>query len=102
MSTPSPPSAGGEPAKKVAACAKSRGAVLYGAHWCGYTRRQLELFGESRGEINYVECSDKNPTEHAACVERGISAYPTWLIDEKQVRGYRDLEALGRALRCPQ
>lgn len=74
-----------EQKKKLAACVKAKGATLcvcrhlrsplsvrrFGAQWCGYTRKQLELFGAAQSELAYVECSEKSPENEALCNEKG-------------------------------
>ncbi|AOH37335.2 vitamin K epoxide reductase family protein [Luteimonas sp. JM171] len=62
---------------------QATGARYYGASWCGSCARQNRLFGASAERLPYVECSPAGrggPTARA-CVEAGVSSYPTWQIN---------------------
>jgi len=68
-----------------AECLTDKGAVLYGAEWCRYTKQQKESFGDSFRHIRYVECVD----QESLCDSKGINrTYPTWILDGKMIRGY--------------
>jgi uncharacterized membrane protein len=65
------------------------GAVFYGAHWCPSCREQKRLFGGAANKLPYVECAQGGPNAGMInrCVRAGVSGYPTWVIDSKQVVG---------------
>jgi len=84
--------------KNLADCLKEKKAVLYGASWCGYTRKQLDAFGSAKSSVEYVECSDSEGIQK--CKDKGVTAYPTWHIGGKEVLGMRDLESLQRLSQC--
>lgn len=78
----------------VAACLKDADAALYGAEWSSETKAQLDLFGTSKEDVAYVECSQegtKKPTPE--CAKLNIP-YPTWVIGGKQYFGFKTLEEL--------
>tara|TARA_Y100000994_G_scaffold202083_1_gene172939 strand:+ start:468 stop:905 length:438 start_codon:yes stop_codon:yes gene_type:complete len=66
------------------------GAKLYGADWCGYTQEQKLSFGkEGTKFLNYQNCGDK---ENLDC--DSIEAYPTWIINNKKIEGFKSLDQL--------
>ena len=66
------------------------GAKLYGADWCGYTQEQKLSFGKQGTKLlNYQNCGDK---ENREC--DSIEAYPTWIINNKKIDGFKSLEQL--------
>ena len=80
----------------IAKCLSSKGAVLYGASWCPYTREQIASFKNGFQHLNYVECTEKS----ALCRQNGISAYPTWIIRGTRVLGYRPPAEIGSIAGC--
>ena len=77
-------------------CLSAKGAVLYGASWCPYTVSQLEAFGASSSQLNYVECT-QDPT---TCSNAGVTAYPTWVVNGRMIEGYCDLPTIASAAGC--
>lgn len=67
------------------------GAKYYGASWCVNCRQQTRLFGVSAARLPYVECSPagQGGPVAPACLDAGITAYPTWVI-----RGQRYTQVL--------
>jgi hypothetical protein len=59
-----------------AKCLADRGAVMYGAEWCGHCKENKAAFGDSFKFINYVECPDNTQV----CTDNGIQSFPTWLV----------------------
>ena len=80
----------------IAECLTARGAVLYGASWCSWTKKQIESFGESFRHIVYVECTANSEK----CDAAGIGSYPTWIIKGKRYSGFRPPEALADLAGC--
>lgn len=79
-----------------AQCLTEKGAVMYGAYWCGHCKEQKDMFGESFQYINYVECTEKEQT----CDDSGITGYPTWIIDEEVHTGVQPLHKLAGLSQC--
>lgn len=74
----------------------NKGAKMYGAYWCGYCKKQKELFGEQAlSKINYIECDarGKNPQVNL-CRNAKITGFPTWEINGKMYPGMRSLNDL--------
>jgi len=81
----------------LAKCLTAKGAELYGADWCPYTRQQIDVFRDGFRYLRYIEC-----TENAAlCRKKGIPGYPTWLIRGGQLPGYRSPRSLAAYAGCP-
>lgn len=58
------------------------GVKYYGASWCVNCRQQTREFGVSAARLPYVECSPagQGGPVAPACLDAGITAYPTWVI----------------------
>lgn len=80
----------------IAKCLSAEGAILYGASWCTYTQKQIASFGDGYQYLSYVECTE----QASLCKEKGISAYPTWIIDGSRYQGYRVPTAIGAIAGC--
>lgn len=86
----------------LAECLTDKGIKFYGANWCGWCKRQRELFGEAESALPYIECIDEETEEMTAeCQERGISSFPTW-ISEDGVKspGYKSIQDLAQLSGC--
>jgi len=82
---------------KFIACLKKADFVIYGANWCGWTKKLVEtLGGWDMVKPIYVECT-KN---EELCKEKEIQGYPTILIKDKEYEGARSLEQFGAATGC--
>ena len=82
----------------LAACLSEGGYVLYTADYCGHCRRQTEMFGKAAARLTSVSCKKKMfDDKEAACVEAGVTAYPTWVAPDGSgrsgVRGLAELAA---------
>ena len=77
---------------------KKVGAKMYGAYWCPYCTRQMEMFGAAFRSIDYVECDPrgKNPRPNL-CQAAKIKGYPTWEINGKFYPGVQSFEELAEA-----
>lgn len=81
---------------------KASGATLYGASWCGYTQKQLEVLGcdesnTSDSGVKYVAC--ERPENEEVCKAAGVDAFPTWHLSGQMYPGYMDLERLQSLLK---
>lgn len=79
-----------------AQCLTEAGLKMYGTDWCGYCKKQKELFGDSFQYIDYIDC-DKNRQE---CLDAGVKGYPTWKINEQNYPGLQSLERLAELTEC--
>ncbi|MEL6854747.1 MAG: hypothetical protein AAFO83_06510 [Cyanobacteria bacterium J06607_13] len=73
------------------------GAKMYGAYWCPHCAVQKDYFGGAVSQIPYVECDAEGFNSQAElCAEKGIAAYPTWIIDGEYYPGAQPLGRLAR------
>lgn len=79
-----------------AQCLTNKNAVLYGTEWCPHCTRQKELFENSVKYINFVDCD----VNRNICMEKGITGYPTWIINEKKYLGTQQLSTLAEITGC--
>lgn len=86
-----------------AKCLTEKGAKFYGAYWCGWCKKQKELFKEAAKFLPYIECIDKETNQMTSqCQSAGISGFPTWEFPEKgKSSGYKSLEQLAELSGCP-
>ena len=62
---------------------------VYGADWCGWTRKQKEELEKNGVNFDYYDCSkdgEKCPS--------GIQGFPTLEVNGKRTAGYKDPEHL--------
>lgn len=86
-----------------AQCLKDKGAEFYGAFWCPHCQKQKALFGSSKKYLPYIECSTPDGRgQTAACTEKGIKTYPTWVFpDMSSTTGETSLAVLSEKTGCP-
>ncbi len=79
------------------------GAKFYGAFWCPACQEQKRLFGASAERLPYVECTPngRGGGLAPACATRGISSFPTWIINGRRYSGVIEPEDLARYSRFP-
>lgn len=81
----------------LVSCLKEKKFVVYGADWCPYCAEVVKSFGGKEViEPVYVECT----VEETLCREKGVTGYPTILIDDKPYQGQRTLEGFAAATNC--
>jgi len=85
-----------------AQCLTEKGVKMYGAYWCPHCANQKDIFGNSFGYVNYIECSLPNrggKTE--ICIEEDIKVYPTWeFADGNRKEKVHSLEQLSAFSGC--
>lgn len=88
--------------ENFAKCLTQKGMRFYGAFWCGWCKKQKELFGEAAQYLPYIECSDPETRQLTPeCQEAGITSFPTWqLPDGKKSPGFKTLENLAQLSGC--
>lgn len=86
----------------LATCLKERGAVFYGAFWCGHCKNQKTMFGKSASLLPYVECSSTDGQQQLqACKDKNIGTYPTWVFaDGTRESGEISLKDLSEKTGC--
>lgn len=84
--------------RKFVDCLAQAGLKIYGANWCGWTKRLVTMLGgfDLVAPI-YVECT----VQQELCDSEGIRGYPTIKINGTEYHGERTFDALSRATGCP-
>lgn len=75
------------------------GARMYAAYWCGYCRRQQELFGaDAAQQLEIVECDPRGTNPQVdRCRAANVASFPTWEINGQIYRGMQSLNQLADA-----
>ena len=81
---------------EFAKCLSEKGVSMYGTSWCSHCNNQKKAFGGSFQYVNYVECTENEDL----CNEKGITGYPTWIIDGKQYSGGQTFSRLSELTGC--
>ncbi|MES2437365.1 MAG: hypothetical protein V4519_05145 [Patescibacteria group bacterium] len=84
-------------------CLKDEGATFYGAFWCPHCQATKKLFGSSKDNLPYVECSTPDGKgQLPICIEKGIDTYPTWIFKDGSIlKGELSLQQLSEKTSCP-
>lgn len=98
---------GVDPLLSFAQCIAKSKAILYIADDSEISDDQLALFEDYDTELNYVNCTNDNPTTSTkmpylkACTDKKITAFPTWTFPKtKNVVGLKDLKYIAKATGC--
>ena len=65
-------------------------SVLYILPTCSHCKEQKDLFGVNVKYLNMIDCSKNVQT----CINSGIEATPTWVIDGQKYVGVQSIEKL--------
>lgn len=84
-----------EISEKLAICI-GKNSIYYGQTGCSACKTQENLFGENFKHINHIDCR----RDMQICVEAGISATPTWIINNQQHVGVQSIEKLKELTKC--
>lgn len=87
-----------EKLKEFSSCLAKKGLKIYGANWCGWTKKLVvETLGgfEVAGE-SYIECTE----EKELCASEEVTGYPTIKLNGEPYSGERTLDALGKETGC--
>lgn len=79
-----------------AKCLKSKGAVIYGDDFCEFTKRQMGMFGNSFGYLDYVKCAENQ----GLCDSKGVAVTPTWEISGQMYSGVQTFQKLSEVSGC--
>ncbi|MFH1376566.1 MAG: hypothetical protein ABIH25_02925 [Candidatus Woesearchaeota archaeon] len=85
---------------EFAQCLTTEGAKLYGSFQCSHCKTQKEMFGNSIQYVNYVECGPLRGPIDSKCIDAGIEAYPSWIINETTYKGTQSLSKLSDLTGC--
>jgi hypothetical protein len=88
--------------KEFTECLAKKNAVLYTTNWCSNCKNQALLFGKNYEWVPVVNCTPKGKLGPIApaCLQKNISFYPTWLIENKKFEGTQTLTALAQTTGC--
>ncbi|MBT4384226.1 hypothetical protein HOD30_00590 [Candidatus Peregrinibacteria bacterium] len=87
---------------ELAACIADSEASFYGAFWCHNCENQLDMFGDSKDLLPYIECAEGGKdAEVQLCLNEEISSYPTWeFADGSRITGTQTMETLADETNC--
>jgi len=82
-------------------CLIDKDAVFYGAEWCNHCQSQKEMLGRNVVKVlynneGYVEC----PENQKLCESKGVTGYPTWIINGIKYEGVQSIELLSSITGC--
>lgn len=90
-----------EKLEALAKCLAEKGAKFYGAYYCGWCKKQKEIFGKAAQYLPYIECVDEKTKKITPeCEKAGISGYPTWEINGQKSSGFKAPEELVQLSGC--
>lgn len=69
---------------------------LYTQLGCHACKTQEEIFGESYSNLNVIDCF----YEQEKCIDKKITATPTWIINNEKYIGVQSLESLKSLTGC--
>jgi hypothetical protein len=78
-------------------CISSK-SFLYSQVGCSHCITQKEILGNSTKLFNIIECNEGDNLKK--CNNVGITATPTWIIDNKKYPGVKSLEELKQLTSC--
>jgi len=75
---------------------RQSGARMYATYWCGYCRRQQELFGpEAAQQLEIIECDPRGSNPQVdRCQAANVGSFPTWEINGQLYPGMQPLTTL--------
>ncbi len=71
-------------------------SVLYVREGCYACEIQEDMFGENSKHLNIIDCF----YEREKCIEKGITATPTWEINSQFYKGVQSIEKLKELTGC--
>jgi hypothetical protein len=84
-----------ETSTEIAKCI-GKNSELYIQLGCHACKTQEEMFGESYQYLNSIDCF----YEREKCIEKNITATPTWIISGKEYIGVQEIKELQRLTNC--
>ena len=81
---------------KFARCLSSKGVKFYGSKYCGYCKKQKEIFRNAIIYIDYIECT-KSENKEVCSKLRGV---PAWDINGEIYYGLQSLDKLSQLSNC--
>lgn len=87
-----------EKIKEFITCLEEKGLKIYGANWCGWTKKLVveTLGGFDIAAPIYIECTEDRET----CGREGIKGFPTVKINGQPYQGPRTFEGFAEITGC--
>src|SRR3989344_9053183 len=79
---------GTDATSSLASCLNEKGAEFYSSTYCADCEKQLEIFGNARESIKYVDCGK----EKELC--QNVREIPAWYVNKKIYFGFKTIEQL--------
>ena len=73
-----------------------KNSVYYSQTGCSACKIQEDMFGDSIKYLNKIDCKQ----DMQKCIDAGIGATPTWIIDNQSYRGVQSIEKLAELTGC--
>ncbi len=73
-----------------------KNSVYYGQTGCSACKIQEDMFGENVQYLNKIDCK----LDVQKCIDVGIEATPTWIINNQSYRGVQSIEKLAELTGC--
>lgn len=71
-------------------------STLYVSKTCGHCALQKQILGTYLDHFTIIDCSDSRDK----CLEAGITAVPTWIINGKKYMGKKSIQNLKELTGC--
>ena len=73
-----------------------KNSVYYSQTGCSACKIQEDMFGENVQYLNKIDCK----LDVQKCIDAGIEATPTWIINNQSYRGVQSIEKLAELTGC--
>ncbi|MDI6603432.1 MAG: thioredoxin domain-containing protein [Patescibacteria group bacterium] len=91
-----------EQLETLAKCLSEKEVKFYGSSWCGWCKKQKEVFGQAAQYLPYIECIDEKTKQMTSqCKEAEIQGFPTWEFFGEKIQGFKTPEELSQLANCP-
>ena len=82
-----------EISEEIVKCIASN-STLYVSNNCPHRKNQIKMFGKYAKYLNVIDCSK----DFDKCLNAGIMAVPTWIINGKKHTGVQSIEKLKKLI----
>lgn len=79
-----------------AKCLTEKGVKMYGTDSCSHCQNQKHDFGKSFKYVDFTNCN----YAQSVCNLKGITGYPTWIVEEKSYPGEQSFQRLSELTGC--
>lgn len=90
-----------EQLETLAKCLSEKRAKFYGSSYCGWCKKEKEMFGKAAQYLPYIECVDEKTKQMTSqCQEADISGFPTWEFNGEKSSGFKTIKELAELSGC--